>query len=836
MRSGHGGIVFLCGEAGQGKSALVHEWTAKLGDECLAAYSPCSIPVSDADVGFMEPLRPWGNVLRQITAAESARSLIERYAPAWQGAGGSPPAFADTSQRNPNASNQAQVFQQFGNLLQEAARHTPLVITLDDIHCADASSLLLLHHLAGHIAPHAVLVIATYRPEDALEAQDTHGHPLLSLKNAILAAGHGHEMSLGELSSTAIRAVLQAHFPTYVPDDRMEHWLHKISHGNALYVTQYILMLRERELLSDSGAFLGEYRDLHPPATAFDVVKLRTAHLSATSRTILQYATGHGVAFTPTILARLTRRAPLDVIQVLDNAERQGVVRTIPQRDAGAGLPTTTFSFSHALMQKALYEGLDSADRNRLHAACFQTLKEEWERSRRAPQFPVDTALTLIVHAQRCNAWDTVAEVALATGRAIWRSFGEQETLGMVDHVLAACEAGTGLDRYRAEALCLRGGVHQLRARTQHALADLQTAEQVFRSAGYAAQAVDAINEQSSCLFQIAHYDASLAAAGRALEESRAIGDAKGEARAFLNFGNAHSARGAYDESARAYKECLAANVAIGNRSGEAYVRVNLGVLYASWGTYPDALACYEAAAVILAELGDRRAEAVVKDNIGNVQSSLGMHEQALESHQQSLAVNIAIGDRVSEARVQNNLGCTLVRIDRHDDALRSFQASAATCIAIDDSVGEGRAVNNIGAILMQRGEFDEARKQFERCLEIYTSVGDLSGEAVTLGHLGELLFKTGQCAESRHVLEKSLAILEEMGALPYQGFCCALLGRTLEGEASSMQGDDRRAALQRAATYLQRCADIRTETGEQALDAFEGDLRRVKALLAETP
>src|SRR5579883_2264506 len=218
MLEGKGSILFLTGEAGLGKTTLVHEWWKTIApDTAIYAEAACSIPIGNVDVGRLEALQPWADIIAQLQAIGETekkkldlKKLIYDAAPAWAWAipliGDIAHAVVEThhaikAQRNSdqqqNAQNQQQVFQQYVNLATKISEQTPLVILLDDMHWADTSSTNLLFYLSRQITTKRILVIATYRPDEAAAGNKGKGHPVLKIKNEILRYETGKAISLG---------------------------------------------------------------------------------------------------------------------------------------------------------------------------------------------------------------------------------------------------------------------------------------------------------------------------------------------------------------------------------------------------------------------------------------------------------------------------------------------------------------------------------------------------------------------------------------------------------------------------------------------------------------
>src|SRR5579883_3208117 len=184
MLEGKGGVLFLAGEAGLGKTTLVHEWWKTVSSDAMYLEGDCSIPIGNVDVGKLEALQPWADIVAQLHDHEDPvkkkidmKKLVHDAAPAWAWAipfiGDFAHAAVEThrlvkaqrGESNPNATDQQQIFQQYVNLLVKVAEHQPLVLLLDDMHWGDASSTNLLFYLSRQIADKKIFVIVSYRPD-----------------------------------------------------------------------------------------------------------------------------------------------------------------------------------------------------------------------------------------------------------------------------------------------------------------------------------------------------------------------------------------------------------------------------------------------------------------------------------------------------------------------------------------------------------------------------------------------------------------------------------------------------------------------------------------------
>ncbi|HZV12080.1 MAG TPA: AAA family ATPase, partial [Candidatus Kapabacteria bacterium] len=91
MLEGEGSILFIVGEAGLGKTTLVHEWQNTIAsDAVIYAEAACSIPIGNVDVGLLEALQPWADIVGQLQSCIEKnhkkldlKKLVYDAAPAW---------------------------------------------------------------------------------------------------------------------------------------------------------------------------------------------------------------------------------------------------------------------------------------------------------------------------------------------------------------------------------------------------------------------------------------------------------------------------------------------------------------------------------------------------------------------------------------------------------------------------------------------------------------------------------------------------------------------------------------------------------------------------------
>jgi DNA-binding SARP family transcriptional activator len=210
--AGAGSVVFITGEAGSGKTALLAEFTRRAMQahpRLLATGGACA-----AVAGIGDPYLPFREILQLLTGdieprragagltPEHARRLWAAIPETIQALVTQGPdlidtllpgaslelraqAFARTAGRNAwqdrlaqlmhaeasrekharQTLNLADIFEQVTLVFQTIARQHPLILALDDLHWADAGTINLLFHLGRRLHASRIVVAAAYRPD-----------------------------------------------------------------------------------------------------------------------------------------------------------------------------------------------------------------------------------------------------------------------------------------------------------------------------------------------------------------------------------------------------------------------------------------------------------------------------------------------------------------------------------------------------------------------------------------------------------------------------------------------------------------------------------------------
>jgi predicted ATPase/DNA-binding CsgD family transcriptional regulator len=240
--AGHGRVVFLAGEAGVGKTALIDAFRQRIADRVDVRRFSCD--------GLSTP-RPLGPIrdLASVLSLPNDPRLLEGEA-------------------------REQLFRAI--LAALATRREPIVLIGEDAHWADGASIEFLRFLGRRIGDLPLLVTITYRDEEL----DSH-HPLRVILGDLATAPGVSRMRVHPLSEEAVRQLADG-------SGRDAATLHRLTGGNPFFLS---------ELLAAT--------DVGVPATVGDAILARAARLSPEARGLLDVASIIGDAIDLNVLQRV---------------------------------------------------------------------------------------------------------------------------------------------------------------------------------------------------------------------------------------------------------------------------------------------------------------------------------------------------------------------------------------------------------------------------------------------------------------------------------------------------------------------------------------------------
>ncbi len=355
-----GSLLLLVGEPGIGKTRTAEQLAA------AARERAARVLVGRCYEGEGAPAYwPWVQLLRSCLAAGDEASLAADLGPGVADLAQLVPELRADSEASaaaePIEGEQARfrLFDSVARFLERRAARQPLVLVLDDLHWADADSLLLLQFLASALRAAPILVVGTYR-----DIEVRRGHPLGSLLGALAREPHCERIRLHGLSGDEVRLLIEG-VAGETTTAEVAGSVYDMTEGNPFFVREMAHLLSEEGRLGgDDSAQLS----FTLPQSVRDAIGRRLAALSAPCNELLRVASVLGREFGSAVLEEVSGLSGGALLETLGEAVDAQLVNEAP----GA---LGQYAFGHALTRHTLYEELSVPQRVGLHRRVGEALE-----------------------------------------------------------------------------------------------------------------------------------------------------------------------------------------------------------------------------------------------------------------------------------------------------------------------------------------------------------------------------------------------------------------------------------------------------------------------------
>jgi predicted ATPase len=770
-RGGRGQMVTVMGEAGVGKSRLLHEFVQGLESDVRVIRGRC--PAQNNAL----PYHPFTEALRDtLGVGVTPAHALDPHAVAGRVMDLSPeleeflPLYLHllgiSSERHSipphlrGGTLRPAIREALSAAFTLAASAAPVALVLEDWHWADAASHEALLQIAEVALECPLLVSVSYRP----------GHEVVWPEATAHAA-----LRLGPLDVAASISVIASVLGADALSDEFAATIHERAGGNPFFIEELCHTLSEQGLLHVVDGRVeprGSLDDLHLPGTVQGVIRTRLDRLDPDTKEVVRVAAVVGREFAVPVVERVLAPEGLSPESALLRLTELGLVQRVRV------VPDPTYRFKHVLTQQVAYDTLLLHQRRALHGRVGAAIEARW------PDRCEQHAEALAHHFHRAGDWRKAVRYARDAASRARHLSDFTPALAILDRVeqwadeLHEDERGPVLVEVllEQERLCETLG---LRGRQQELI-------------------------------------------GRLILLLENAGDPRRLAEAYRRQGDVHTLLTRYDEAETALARALALDREVGNEVGERSTLTSLGLLCWHQGRNHEGLAYIESALVIDRRRGN--AVDIVHDlaNVGPILKDLGEYERAAASLQEALEIAEENGNPMTAAHAMHNLANVYRMMGEPDRALalvsRSVQVSHSSRLPLESSF----TLTTLAHLQLDRGLIEESLDTYRRAVEVGRRVGHADGLCQSLRFLGEVLAGLGRTEEGLPYLDEAAELFARLANGHAEGGVRARIARIHEaaGRTNAARDQWRRVhALSRAFGY-----------GEVELDACLGLMRSAES------
>ncbi len=752
-------LVCVKGEAGIGKSRLVHEWV-----ENYCADDEFEVLRGQTLAFAQPPFWAWTELLRNLLGIQHGNNLdYTQFAEKLSAYGESLAESAaflaallsiETGDSRLEQLNSRAISLEtriaFRKLLEALSTKGKLVVVLEDVHWLDEDDRQILKTVAeGCITQNPIIFILVHRPEreDGTVIEFKFNSAVTSCEQIEVsevdeqACRELIRKLLGNLSESGVGRVYEV----------TARFLINRSSGNPFYLEELIYDLTERGVLVEQGK---EWKidvstdELSVPESLTGLIQSRLDRLPESWKAVLQNSSVLGTEFQLKLYWKLVKKLYLGRCHtdVFDGLEKKQML----QSELIAF--EKKYLFRHILVHDTAYSSIIKANLEKLHRAAAESMEEMFSGE-------LDSiSMFLMHHYDKANE----NSKAIEWGFKAMKHFTGEVLLKMtmrVEKLLVEEQSEDQLNEsvfkmlsYREKALNTLADREEQEKTIQWMIDLAEKAESDYHMA-------IALKKRGALSMVTGKLDETIGDLQTALDLAVKIDDRNFQSIVFGNLGGLHASQGRIDQAQEYFEKAIEIHREMGDLNSEGIILMNLGIMQKAKGHMSEARDYYQQSFEIARRVGDRITVANVLGNTGSLLWTMGLLDEAEDNYRESLDLQRELGNRRSEGVTLGNLGILLMSQKKNDEAKCSYLSGLKIVREIGDSLMEGSILGNLGILYSQMGLLDEARSHYEKAIEINRMVGNERMEGTSLGNLGNIHYKQGNLSEARKIYEETLKI-----------------------------------------------------------------------------
>jgi class 3 adenylate cyclase/tetratricopeptide (TPR) repeat protein len=754
--AGRGQVLALVGEAGMGKSRLVHEFKSHQLPSGWLVLEAASVSYGKATPYFplVEMLRRYfeiavgdsqDNILEKVVTHLLAldKALTNTIPAALSLLGALPddkePLPADQPNRIPQLQDISDSIKRFNDMdPQQRRRHSldalkrvliresqrqPLLAIFEDLHWVDNETQAFLDLLAESVPMARLLLVVNYRP---------------GYSHSWGGRSYYTQLRIGPLPSAGAGELLR-HLLGNNPDLKpLGEMLIERTEGNPFFAEETVRSLVESGFLTgEKGAYCPALRidTVHIPSTIQNVVADRIDRLPIEEKHLLQTAAVIGLNVPFRMLSALTELPDEELYQYLAHLQSAEFIYETKL------FPELEYAFTHALTSEVAYGALIHEQKTSLHAKTVAVLEEI------AGENLQDHVETLARHALRGELWEKAVAYAQQAGRKAMLHSGFTEASSWYEQAFQALKH-----------------LPESRAKLE--------------------QEIDLHLDSRNVLFLLGHSFrvAEHLHAAEALAER--LADRQRLARV-LNFLNSYYGLAGDAERAIQFGHRALALISGGEEPAlNVVAHYYLGAAYNKLGQYSQAIKCLKHG--MRGIEGDLRHErfgtalvlsVICRSHLVQCLAATGRFEEGVAYGEEGIRIAEEVGHSASLIHVNCSVGVLFLIKGDLDKAIIHLERALNVCHSASVPVYIPFVASRLGSAYANSGRVAEALPYLEQGVENSVSAGRLAFLSLSTAWLGEGYLLSGRLAEAGTLAERARQIASEHKERAHEAWALKLLG-----------------------------------------------------------
>ncbi len=750
---GEGGLVFLHGEAGIGKTRLARELRAYarlrgmqvLYGRCPALFKMDKVPPyvlwSEVIKGYLEISTP--EQLQKVVGfypAEVAKLVPELE----QKLVAMPKSFPISPEME-----QGRLFEAVTQFITNISKETSLLVILDDLQWTDSASLLLLNYLARGAFKSPLLLLGAYRSTE-IDAK----HPLSPVltelnRERLLQSVSLKRMSLSETSEMIKQLLGQDDIP-----EGFCKLVYEKTRGNPFFAEEVVKSLREEDVIyrEDSKWKFREVSRIEFPETVKNVVEARIGRLEEECQNTLTMASFVGNDFSCEALCGVTGIEEDKLLEIIEKLLKTGLIKQRVVR--GEDVCT----FADIVVRDILYEEVSPFKRKKLHNDVGRVLEKVYAKK-------IDEHLgELAMHFLEGGDRDKALDYFLKAGDRAAKMYANNEAVSYFQFAIDILEEKDGRFREKGRVLEKLGDIKKLIGEYEACMKNWNEALSLWTSLQEKAKTAALHRKMANVLWDKMgdaekakeHHEACLRileAEPESVEKARLYHDM-----AYMQWRN-----GDYAKALMLAEKALELAEKLNAVEEIAYACLDLGILHRFSGDYKKALEYANRALKMALDNNYLEIAVIAYDRVGGF-LPFEEYEKRLEYLEKGYSLAKKIGDISRQSWLLGSVAEMYLSMGELGRAITMGEEALALARKAGSIAYIPDRLSTLGTAYQMLGDWNKSEQYYNELAAVSRRLTDLFPTAGSYALYGQLYFDKEEYAKAKESLEKAYKMVERAG------------------------------------------------------------------------